>query len=399
MEEIYKNKAFFNGFSQDIQLAMKAISFNNMHGLNLLGSMGIRSQQYTSDYDLFQFVHMAESTDEKALQKLATEFKFIIHNLLHTKDVYIGDIKTGSIEEWKVLSDKTYIHGDKVVNYNYFEASEKLESLLKQHIITADEYSTSKKLLVTNPTPQEYLSMRKDIKFNVLRWKPKDIANGYLTLRNFRVVKLEEAFGMPAMTKLDVVVYMRTNQYADMSIIYQFMNNKHGLNEEGSKQLDENYDIKCDILYYLNTGFYFKVCKRMFTLLRMTGNAYDVIKVNSVLNDSQVGILYTIYSDIGTILFILQDTSELPLKRIELEVDQFKNKLSNIYKIPQYLDNEPEIFALIDRISNAKINNKRDELITELTKLSDILYTALNTYTLKIMKASDMYPIARRFLP
>ena len=399
MDDLYKNKALFKGFSQDIQEVIQAVSFNHMNGLNLFGSMAIRSQQYASDYDLFQFVHMASSTDEIALRKLTTDFKFIVHRLTNMKDVFIGDIKAGSVEEWKVLNDRTYIDGDKVVNYNYFEVSEKLDNLKTQNIITADEYTTSKKLLVSNPTPQEYILMEKAIKFNVLRWKPKDISNGYLTLRNFKVVKLEEAFNTPAITKLDCVVYLRSNQYTDLSIIYQFTNNKTVLNPSISARNDEEYDIKKDVLYYLNIEFYFKVCKRIFTLLRMKGNSNECIKINSILNDAQLGILYTVYGNIGTILYILEDTAELPIKRIEYEVDQFKNKLSNIYKITQYLDNEPEIFALIDRISNAKTNNKRDELITELTKLSDILYTALNTYTLKLMKASDMYPIARRFLP
>jgi len=399
MDEIYKNKAFFNGFSQDIQAVMKAVSFDNMHGLNLFGSMGLRSQQYASDYDLFQYVHTAESSNETALRKLATEFKFIVHSLTKMKDIYIGDIKAGSIEDWKVLSDKTYIDGNRVMNYNFFDASEKLESLKRQNIITADEYSTSKKLIVSNPTPQDYILMVKEIKFNVLRWKPKDISNGYLTLRNYKVVTLEEAFSQPAITKVDVVAYLRSNQYADVSIIYQFMNNKHVLNNEvvNAPIQKQEYGIKTDILYYMNTGFYFKVCKRIFTLMRMKGVCSDCMKVNSILNDSQLGIIYTVYGDIGTILYILEETPELPIQRIENEVDQFKNKLSNIYKIPQYLDNEPEIFKIIDRITKAKHN--REELITELTELSEILFTALNSYTLKLMKFSELYPIQRKFLP
>ena len=399
MDEIYKNKAFFNGFSQDIQAVMKAVSFDNMHGLNLFGSMGLRSQQYASDYDLFQYVHTAESSNETALRKLATEFKFIVHSLTKMKDIYIGDIKAGSIEDWKVLSDKTYIDGNRVMNYNFFDASEKLESLKRQNIITADEYSTSKKLIVSNPTPQDYILMVKEIKFNVLRWKPKDISNGYLTLRNYKVVTLEEAFSQPAITKVDVVAYLRSNQYADVSIIYQFMNNKHVLNNEAVNAPipKQEYGIKTDILYYMNTGFYFKVCKRIFTLMRMKGVCSDCMKVNSILNDSQLGILYTVYGDIGTILYILEDTPELPIQRIENEVDQFKNKLSNIYKIPQYLNHEPEIFKIIDHITKAKHN--REELITELTELSEILFTALNSYTLKLMKFSELYPIQRKFLP
>jgi hypothetical protein len=396
MNEIYKNKAFFNGFSQDIQAVMKAVSFDHMSGLNLFGSMGIRSQQYASDYDLFQFVNVDDPSDKQALKKLATDFKFIIHNIARMKDIYIGDIKAGSIDEWNIFNDKTYIDGDKVVNFNYFETCERLDSLKQKNIISLDEYTTSKKLIVSNPTPQEYLCMKKEIKFNILRWKPKDIYNGYLTLRNYKVVTLEEAFNTPAITKLDCVVYLRSNQYTEVSIVYQFLNNKHILNNFSS---NVDYDIKTDVLYYLNTGFYFKVCKRLFTLLRMKGNNNDCIKVNSILNDSQVGILYTVYCDIGAILYILNDTTELPLKQIESEVDQFKNSLSNIYLIPQYLDNEPVIFQLIDRIANAKTTNKKEELITELTKLSDILFTALNSYTLKLMKARGLYPIARKFLP
>ena len=181
-----------------------------------------------------------------------------------------------------------------------------------------------------------------------------------------------------------------------MSIIYQFSNRKKVLNPTESRM---DYNLKKDVLLYLNTGYYYKLCKRIFTLIKLKGNITECTKICSILNDSQLGILYTIYGNIGTILYILQETRELPIKRIEYEVDQFKNKLSNIYKVPQYLDNEPEVFALIDRIASAKTNNKREELITELTKLSDILYTAMNAYTLKLMKNHDMYPIARKFLP
>ena len=393
MNEIYKNKAIFNGFSQDIQDIIKCISFNNMNGLNLFGSMAIRSQQYASDYDLFQFVKMEELDDKKALKRLSTDFKFIIHQLAHTKDVYIGDIKAGSIEEWKVLNDKTYIEGDKVVNYNYLEASEKLQNLKNNRIISLDEYNTSNKFLVKNPSPFEYLLMEKNIKFNVLRWKTKDIFNGYITLRNFKVVTLEEVFCTPAITKLDLVVYLRSNQYTEISIIYQFINNKHIFNNFVG---NSEYGIKCDVLYYLSTEFYFKACKRIFTLLRIAGNNNNCIKVNSILNDSQLGILYVVYSDIGTMLYILEETPELPLTRIEYEVDQFKNKLSNIYKIPEYVNNEPEIFQIIDHIQHCK---KRKELVHDLHELSNILLKALNSYTLKLMKFHDLFPISRRFLP
>ena len=364
-----------------------------MNGLNLFGSMAIRSQQYASDYDLFQFVKMEELDDKKALKRLSTDFKFIIHQLAHTKDVYIGDIKAGSIEEWKVLNDKTYIEGDKVVNYNYLEASEKLQNLKNNRIISLDEYNTSNKFLVKNPSPFEYLLMEKNIKFNVLRWKTKDIFNGYITLRNFKVVTLEEVFCTPAITKLDLVVYLRSNQYTEISIIYQFINNKHIFNNFVG---NSEYGIKCDVLYYLSTEFYFKACKRIFTLLRIAGNNNNCIKVNSILNDSQLGILYVVYSDIGTMLYILEETPELPLTRIEYEVDQFKNKLSNIYKIPEYVNNEPEIFQIIDHIQHCK---KRKELVHDLHELSNILLKALNSYTLKLMKFHDLFPISRRFLP
>ena len=94
MDEIYKNKAIFNGFSQDIQNIIKRISFNNMNGLNLFGSMAIRSQQFPSDYDFFQFVDMDSETDEIALKKLSTDFKFIIHRRTHAVKTTISKAKT-----------------------------------------------------------------------------------------------------------------------------------------------------------------------------------------------------------------------------------------------------------------------------------------------------------------
>jgi predicted nucleotidyltransferase len=85
MDDLYKNKALFKGFSQDIQEVIQAVSFNHMNGLNLFGSMAIRSQQYASDYDLYQIVKLDDNNNIQALRKLAHGFRNIVANLLNHK--------------------------------------------------------------------------------------------------------------------------------------------------------------------------------------------------------------------------------------------------------------------------------------------------------------------------
>ena len=104
----------------------------------------------------------------------------MIQNLLNVNNLYVGDIKAGTVDEWKVIQDNAAIRHDKVVNYNYVSSMDKLNQLRRSNMISTEEYNESKALLKETPTPKEFLQIQKNIKYNVVRWKPQDVINGLL---------------------------------------------------------------------------------------------------------------------------------------------------------------------------------------------------------------------------
>lgn len=230
--ELFIDKTMFDGFSKDVQEIIKLMSYPDKSKLKLFGSMSMRSQQYASDYDLYQIVKLDDNNNIQALKKLANGFRNIVANLLNHKNVYIGDIKAGLIEEWIVIPDNVKIEHNKVVNYNYLHSLTRLETLFRKNIITKTEFETSKELLVLKPSPEELLVMKNEIKFHVVRWKPSDVKNGYVVLRNHAKMTLEEAFNCHIITKLDVCAWINNNKYSDFSIIYEFKNKDINFNNE-----------------------------------------------------------------------------------------------------------------------------------------------------------------------
>ena len=392
--ELFLTKSIFDGFSEDIQMIINLMAFSpdsGIDGLDLFGSMALRSQQFASDYDLFQSVKCNENTNTIALRKLANQFKNIITNLYNTKNLFIGDIKAGIIEEWIVIPDNVRIRDGRVVNFNYLHSLGKLEMLLSKHVITKEEFNESNKLLILNPTPEQLLIMQKEIRYHIIRWKPVDIKNGYIVLRNNQKITLDDAFNTPTIVKLDICAWISNERYADFSIIYEFINKSIVLNPTSS---DITYELKSSIQYYANEEFYSKVLKRMFSLNKIKNNTPACNKIITILNDSQFGILYNVYCDMGTILWILGNEKHIPYDRLDFEIDQFKNKLSNIYKVKDYLEAEPKIFQIINRLEHTKTG-----MTDDLIEVSDLIYKILNSYTADQMAKINLFPIPKNYLP
>jgi hypothetical protein len=202
---------------------------------------------------------------------------------------------------------------------------------------------------------------------------------------------LEEAFNCHIITKLDVCAWINNNKYSDFSIIYEFKNKDINFNNE---KLDIIYELKCSILYYNHMEFYSKVCKRIFALDKYKNNTVTCIKLNEILSDSQFGILYNVYCDMGTILWIISNEKHLDKDRLLFEIDQFKNKLSNVYKVKEYLEDEPKIFQIIDHLESRK-----DLIDDDLIEVSDMIFGILNRYTAGEMEKIGLFPVPKSYFP
>jgi hypothetical protein len=349
------------------------MSFTKGKSVGLLGSMSLRSQQYAGDYDSFEVVNMKESSDRVALHMLAVRFQAIIKDLRGLANTYIGDIKAGSIEEWRVLPRDARVKDGKVVEMDVVASRRKLDELERAKVISANEKKYGESLLKGRMTPFRFLTAKQHLKFHVVRWSVPDILHGEKRLRDGRTFTLEEAFSSPAITKMDVISLVQNNRYTDFSMIYYFRNNGVLLNPDIYDFVDS---IKENILYFTKTGNPFKVLKRKFALAKFEKDAKTIKRLTPILN-SDLGRLYHVVGDIGTLINLLEEEKPNP-KILKFEIDQFISRLSNVYTLKDYLKEEHDILGVIQ--STLK-ETKKDALLAKLRHLEDVLQRILGTAT------------------
>ena len=368
MEDDIRAKSLPENYGSDAVRVLNTMSFTKGKSIGLLGSMSLRSQQYAGDYDAFEIVNMKERTDEVALHSLATRFKQIIKELRAIPHTYIGDIKAGSVEEWRVLPKRAMVKDGKVVGMDVERSKATLDRLRKDNVITEKEHRESLSLLDGRMTPMKLLEAKKELKFHIVRWTPPEVERGFKVLRDKRKFTLEEAFSTPTITKMDVISLVQNNRYTDFSMIYYFRNNGKLLNPDVIDIVDS---LKENILYYSETGNPFKVLKRRFALAKFEKDADTITQLTPILN-SDLGRIYHVLGDIGTLIRLLDDYKPDP-KIVRFEIDQFRNRLANVYQLKDYLKEEHTLIGEITSLLKAPLKQMLPKLETMETQLERIL--------------------------
>ena len=96
-----------------------------------------------------------------------------------------------------------------------------------------------------------------------------------------------------------------------------------------------------------------------------------------ILN-SDLGRLYVIQSDLGTLIGVLEDGTNLKMDTIRYEIDQFKARLANIYGIKAFLRGE---HAILGRLNAIVKSSSVKQMIAGLTECKETLTKYLNDAT------------------
>ncbi len=363
MSAILREKSFPSQYPDDAVKVLKAMSFTNGKTLQIIGSQSLRSQLYAGDYDAYEVVEGKFPSREEALKYYAKAFQTIIRNLQKMPNVHIGDIKAGIIEDWRIIPKKG--------SYKFQPAREKIESLFQTKIISAEEAKLALASIPVRPQKIDVLKARDGIKFHIIRWTPETILKGYQTLRDGRKYTLEEALGSPTITKLDVVALVQ-GKYTEMATVYEFHNGKEVLNPD---VIDPEKSLKESIILYQNKGNLFKVIKRKFALAKLKNDIPRLKKYNAILN-SELGKLYIVYSDVKTVVELLEDTT-LPADKLRDAILGFKHRLARIYSLEDYLKSEKGILSNLDKAINSKtplptLKKVEEALLLHLTKATSL---------------------------
>ena len=366
-------KDYPSGYPSDASEVLRIMSFSDGKNVRIVGSMSLRSQIYAGDYDATEIVNVI-GTRQLVLRDLVKKFKEIIKELSRLPNTYVGDIKSGSIEEWVIIHDE----------YNYEKSIEQLEKLHKEEIITPDEYRDGKKRIKPTVSKLELLALRRDFRPNIIRWTAREVLLGFKILKDKRKFTLADAFQTPTITKLDVVSWVQNNRFTDFSMIYQFKNNGRSINHI---VVDIEKSIRENIFVLHHEGNYFKMAKRIFALAKFKGYI-DVLERLTPLFNGDVGRLYMVYGDIGTLESLFDITDAVPYSKVNFEIDQFKGRLSNI-ALERYIHRENDLFTMIDKLTKIHGSRYTRKEITELLKkiktiLSNLMSFYARSYLIKV---------------
>jgi len=365
-------KDYPDGFPNESVEILKDMSFTDGKNVVIVGSMALRSQVYAGDYDANELV------TTHSVKEIVSKFKTIIKRIQARPLTYVGDIKCGSIEEWRIITKP----------YNQLYSRNKLEELYKLDILTKAELDDGRKRLIANPSYLDMLLLEQDFRPNIIRWTANEILRGYKVLQDGRKFTIEQAVQTPTITKLDVISWVQNNRFTDFSMIYTFKSGSKILNPSVR---DFESSIKDNIYVLHHEKKFYKMSKRIFSLAKFKGND-EIIELLSPLFNGDLGRLYIVYGDIGTIEDLFTRESAIPYSKLEVEFDQFKGRLSNI-TIPEYIRKEPHLFAMVDKlIEIRKVASNKDKILRILGKLKNELLYLLSKHSKEYLLKHKIFP-------
>jgi hypothetical protein len=357
-----KTKEFPDNYPSDAVAILDAMSFSDGAELRLVGSNSLRSQQYAGDYDAYEVVECDGESVESALDSLAKRFQSIVRRLHSMSNVYIGDIKAGAIPEWEVVPS--------VKSYSGPRSRKIVERLYADGIITKQESDSARSLLKDRMAKNKIVYAKGSLKFHVVRWSVPEVLRGSKTLRDGSTFTLQEAFSSHGLSKLDVIGLVANNRYTDFSIIYEFHYKGKTLNPV---PINIKESLMESIIEYTVEGNPFKVLKRRFALAKYENKMSEIQRLTPILN-SDLGRLYLLATDLGTVVSLLETHKDAPLKHIKFELDQFRGRMANIYTVKDFIRIEPELLRAIKTAMRAKTAKKLLPTLVYLKeKLDDVL--------------------------
>lgn len=298
--DILDEKEYPSEYPAEAVRVLNAMTFTDKaSGLKIMGSSALRSQLYAGDYDGY------ETVKGFSLNQLVQKFKEIVKHIKDLPHAYIGDIKCGEVDEWRVVPLKKS-------SFSVKKADAKIDYLKSSGVISPQEAERAKASL------KSYAIAKQEIKFQVVRWTPEEVIAGHKKLRDGRTYTLEEGMTSPSVSKLDVIAEVN-GTYKEFSVIYEFYVDGVNINKF---DLNPMKSLKESIEYYKETKNPYKVLKRKFALAKLKNDIPAIKRLSKIIN-SPLGAIYLLYSEVKT----LADLLELGDIDVKKSVSDFQRRI------------------------------------------------------------------------
>jgi len=218
------------------------------------------------------------------------------------------------------------------------------------------------------------------LRLHVLRWSPQEVIQGFKEYKKHKIY-LVDVLSSQGLFKLDVIAYIN-NKFSEFSIIYDLRESNKRIN---NFKININEDLKSNINQLQDNSQYFKMLKRILSLMRVKINTHKDVEKQTLLNEEikritnilngELGIINNVANEIEILTQILENEKQTPLNKVKEQIDNFIYRLSNIYQTEQYLKNETTI---IKDIHKALSITTKPALLKQLDKIRNKLLEILN---------------------
>lgn len=390
--------------SNKINRAISIISLDE-NNIQRFGSWIYSSQLYPADIDLIETDTTCCSKKE-AVKFFAKGLQKIVNRIIKTRGVYLGDIKAGLDEVFMIdMGQLIYDTNGTASITGYYPnlVKEQLQSLKDSKNLTKDEYNYLMSFVKNNMTQLDYENLYDALREKwLLRWSEEEILKGFKELPSGRAITLEKAISQPTMTKIDVWmnIYGRFLEITNVFSFYWTDNKKSHELLNFENDIDNLVDALRDEVrkYAFSIKYFkpFKMVKRLWSIARLTGDN-QMIKILTPFMQSDAGRLNQINSEIETLISILENVKNPPMATILDQIDNFRNRLANVYEIKWDQD---EVDSLIQTIIVNKKNNikNKDKIINTLKEMKKYFVTLVNSETTKYLKKNGLLPLPINYI-
>jgi hypothetical protein len=307
----------------------------------LIGSNSLRSTMYGSDYDVETELYSSPSAIVKHFQNAYKDAE-------KDPNVYITDFKCGY---------------DKRLLYEGDYSKSSLKKYLKNPLIPRKN-----KMVINKATGEKQMDLVRDL--FILRWKPKDVADGKIKLIDGTYKSFEDCLLDPTTLKIDLIKKVG-DQFCEISENY-YLKMKNGKSnypvKPSRKDIEKSFGE--DIQYYSHKNS-FKALKRLFSLYLIEGDKEKEIEKMIDFFNGQVGYLNKIRAELEILEKVLtQDFRKPKWEDIKSNLQFIKEQLSSVFEIPI----KEKIFSEIDKITEKSA-------LTDIITIKDYFLKKINEYS------------------
>ena len=312
-------------FPPTIKNVIKMLTLFQDSPSKVVGSFRFQLHEHPGDIDMFEIVDKTFENATVAKKQIVKAIQHVVSKVRDANHIYLGDFKAGidkryyiQYGEFKALSGVG--GGLRLVNYSATHIRAELERMKSEKLFTETEKQKIVELIYERPTYLQHkklvTALRKRI---VLRWKIRELLQGFKSLPRGERITLEETLTQKEMIKIDIYMYLG-NRFVEMTNIF-FMKPKvrHGPNDFDSVDMwtkQELYDrVSTDIEIFKIPELkkHMKVAKRMWNLAYYKNDNATIEKLYHLFN-SPVSKLSQIGSDVETMLLMLEKLANPPTK-------------------------------------------------------------------------------------